>query len=115
MINLNYMNFKKEVLDSDLPVVVGCYLADDSSERMIVLLRTLSQKYDKKVKFVRLNVSEYGKLVEQYDVKSMPTLLLFHSGKEFDRIVGMMPKNALEVQLNTLLEKLYSRMVKKVK
>lgn len=115
MINLNYLNFKKEVLDSDLPVVIGCYLAGDFSERMIVLLGALSEKYDKKVKFVKLDTGEYGKLAEQYDIKSMPTLLLFHKGKEFDRIVGMMPRSALELQLNTLLERLYSKMVKKVK
>lgn len=115
MINLNYMNFKKEVLDSDLPVVIGCYLADDISERMMILLKALSKKYDKKVKFVKLNATEYGKIVEQYDVSKMPTFLFFHDGKAVDRIIGAMPKTMLEVQLNMVLEKLYSKMVKKVK
>ncbi len=112
---LNYINFKKEVLDSDAPVLVGCYVAGDSSERMMMLFEALSGKYDDKIKFVKLDAGEHGKLAQQYNVDKMPTLLLFHDGKEFDRIVGVMPDNMLELQLNTLLKKLYSKMVKKVK
>jgi len=115
MIKLNYINFKKEVLSSDTPVLVGCYFAGDTSEKMMILLETLSGKYHEKIKFVKLDASEYDKLAEQYNVDKMPTLLLFHDGKEFDRIVGVMPDNMFELQLNTLLKKLYSKMVKKVK
>lgn len=115
MLNLSYTNFKKEVLDSELPVVVGCYLTGDSSENMMLLLEALSKGYNQRVKFTKLDAREHSRLAGQYNVERAPTILFFHEGKEFDRIVGSMPKSMLELQLSMVIEKLYSRMVKKIK
>lgn len=115
MINLNYTNFKKEVIDSDVPVVVGCYMTGDASESMMLLMKAVSMKYDKKVKVAKLDANEHSQLAEQYGVRKDQTFLLFHDGKPVDKIIGGLPKSMFELQMEMMMEKLLSRMMKKNK
>jgi len=52
-----------------------------------------------KVVFAKLNVDDYTPLSEQYDVLSMPTLVVFKDGEPLDRIVGMLPIEQLRTRL----------------
>jgi thioredoxin 1 len=54
-------------------------------------LETLSQEYDGKVKFVKINVDENQDLAQKYDVMSIPTTMIFKKGERVDALVGAFP------------------------
>lgn len=100
ILSLNKDNFKKEVLESDLPVLVDFY-ADwcPPCQALHPILEEISEKYKEKIKFTRLNVGEFGKIAEEYEIYSIPTLIFFKNGKEIERIVGLISKKDLEKKL----------------
>ncbi len=55
------------------------------------------------VSFAKLNVDDYTPLSEQYDVLSMPTLVIFKDGEALDRIVGTLPLDQLRVRIQKSL------------
>jgi len=59
----------------------------------------LAQDYAGKILFGKLNVDENPKVAMQYDIMSIPTLLVFKNGKLVDRFVGAMPRQMLEPML----------------
>jgi thioredoxin 1 len=93
-------SFEQEVLKSELPVVVDFY-ADwcGPCKRMEPLLEKISQQFDGKVKVVKLNSDENQPLALKYQVRGLPTLILFRSGQEVDRKLGFQS----EPDLNRLL------------
>lgn len=56
-----------------------------------------------KVAFAKLNVDDFTPLSEQYDVLSMPTLVIFKDGKPQDRIVGALPIEQLRTRIQQAL------------
>ena len=53
--------------------------------------------------FAKLNVDDFTPLSEQYDVLSMPTLVVFKDGQPTDRIIGSMPIEQLRVRIEKAL------------
>ncbi len=49
-----------------------------------------------KTKFAKLNVDEAGEIAANQGVRGIPTLILYKNGKEVDRIVGLLPKDAIK-------------------
>lgn len=81
-------DFVKEVVDSDLPVAVYCYShACPASLRTLVVAESAAEKYAGKVKFVKVNVSGSNWVANRYVVCRVPTLMIFDSGREVERIV----------------------------
>ena len=91
---VNDANFESEVLKSSQPVLV-----DFSAEwcppcRMLApTVESVAEKYRGKAKVVKLNVDENVNSSSSYDIKGIPTLILFRDGKEAERVVGA-PSNA---------------------
>ena len=56
-----------------------------------------------KAAFAKLNVDDFTPLSEQYDVLSMPTLVIFKDGKPQDRIVGALPMDQLRTRIQQSL------------
>lgn len=56
-----------------------------------------------KAAFAKLNVDDFTPLSEQYDVLSMPTLVIFKDGKPQDRIVGALPIDQLRARIQQAL------------
>ncbi len=89
MIIFNEQNFEKEVLKSDLPVLVDfwakwcgpCLMAGP-------VIEELAKEYEGKIKFGKLNVDESPKIAEKYGILSIPTVIIFKEGKEIKRQVG---------------------------
>ena len=65
------------------------------------ITEALAAELKGKVTFAKLNVDDHTPLSEQYDVLSMPTLVIFKDGEAVDRIVGTLPLD----QLRTRIEK----------
>jgi len=97
-------NFKNEVLDSEVPVLVDFY-ADwcGPCKMMSPLVEELAAEYAGKAKVGKLNVDESGNTAQKYKVMSIPTLLIIKKGQVVDQIVGAVPKQQLINKLNAHL------------
>lgn len=60
------------------------------------ILEALSEEYEGKVTFGKLNIDDYPDAAVSLGVMSIPTLILFKDGKEVDRMIGMQGKPAFK-------------------
>lgn len=89
-------NFDGEVLKCALPTLVDFWATWCAPCHAVSpILEELSQQYDGKIKFVKLNVEESPKTCAQYGVRSIPTLILFKEGKVMGQEIGAVPKGRL--------------------
>lgn len=97
-------NFEEEVLKSDVPVLVDFY-ADwcGPCKMMTPIIDELYEDFDGKIKVGKVNTDENTDITAQYEVMSIPTLVLIKNGEEVDRIIGVRPKSELEEKMESLL------------
>ena len=100
-INLTNQNFEKEVLKSDLPVLVDFFATWCGPCKMLApVIAELAEKYAGKVKVGKVNVDEENELAMKYQISSIPTLVLFKDGKIINIKVGLSSKSEIENMLN---------------
>lgn len=88
--------FEKDVLQSDIPVLVDLWAPWCGPCRMVApILDELAGELDGKVRIVKINIDENQATPAQFGVRSIPTLLLFKDGKLAATQVGALPKNQL--------------------
>jgi len=68
------------------------------------VVEELARDYAGKILFGKLNVDENRRTAMQYQIMSIPTLLVFKNGKLVDRIIGAMPKQMLEPKITRYLK-----------
>lgn len=100
----NSANFGKDVLQSDMPVLVDFYADWCPPCQMIApSLELLADEYQGKAKIVKINIDENPELSAIYAVRNIPTLMTFKNGKLQHRSVGAMPKSQLANLINQVL------------
>ena len=95
-LKLSSENFKEEVLNSEKPVLVDFY-ADwcGPCNAMAPVIEELAKELEGKAKVGKINVDENSDIAVEYNVMSIPTLIVFKNGKEEKRLVGLRDKEEL--------------------
>ncbi len=104
MIEVNESNFKEEVLDSPIPVLVDFWAEWCVPCKMVEpIVEELEKEKSGKLKVVRINVDDNQNIAIQYGIMSIPTLMIFSNGKLVDQIVGAVPKRVIEAKIDKVL------------
>jgi thioredoxin 1 len=66
------------------------------------ILDELAAEYEGRVRFGKVNIDEHAPLAAQFNIQSIPTLLLFDKGQVTDQLVGLRSKKDLKTRLDRL-------------
>ena len=97
-------NFQAEVLEAETPVLVDFWAPWCGPCRMVApVVEEIAKERGDALKVVKLNVDENQQTAIEYDVMSIPTLILFNNGQVAKKVIGAYPKRKLEAELEPSL------------
>lgn len=88
-VHLTDDNFREEVYQSDLPVIVDVWSSTCAPcKKLEPIIMDLAKDYDGRVKVCEANPQEAPRSLGQLQIRGTPTVLCFQKGKELERVVG---------------------------
>lgn len=103
MLELNDQNFELEIQNTNIILVdfwmVGCA----PCEMMASIIEEVAEEFKGKVKVGKLNVRENPQAAQKYEIKGVPTLIIFKEGQPEERAVGLRSKEVIVEKINSLL------------
>jgi thioredoxin 1 len=103
-VKVTHSNFDAEVVQSVVPVVADFWAEWCGPCKMIApVLRELAGQYKDKIKIAKIDVDAELELAQQFNIVSIPTILVFSKGKVVKQQIGAVPRQALEKMIKEVL------------
>jgi thioredoxin 1 len=97
-------NFQAEVIESEVPVLVDFWAPWCGPCRMVApVVEEIAKERPDELKVVKLNIDENQQTAIEFNVMSIPTLILFRHGQPAKTVIGAYPKKRLEAELEPAL------------
>ena len=88
-IKLTKDNFDAEVINSNIPVLVDFWATWCGPCRMIApVIESIAEKFDGRIKVGKVNVDEEPEISLEYNIASIPTVMIFKNGEEVSKSIG---------------------------
>jgi len=101
-LHINESNFEEEVVKSQIPVLLDFGAEWCGPCRMIgPIIEEIAGELEGKVKVGKVNVDEAQNLAAQFNIMSIPTLLIFKGGEIVEQMVGAVPKDRILEKINS--------------
>ena len=104
IIHLNDENFEKEISKTNKPILVD-FWADWCApcKQISPILEEISQEKIKKIQIAKVNIDENPNTPTKYNVRGIPTLMIFNNGKLVDTKVGSIPKSLIVEWIDSVI------------
>lgn len=96
VIAVNENNFEEEVLKSDKPVILDFYATwCGPCQMMSPIIDEIAKENEGKIKVGKIDTDENSSLAEEYDIMSIPTILIVKGGEVTSRFIGVTSKDKI--------------------
>ena len=96
-IKLTKDNFDAEVINSNIPVLVDFWATWCGPCRMIApVIESIAEKFDGRIKVGKVNVDEKPEISLEYNIASIPTVMIFKNGEEVSKSIGYSDEAEIE-------------------
>lgn len=109
-------NFSREVLDSELPVLVDFWGSWCPPCKMVEpVVNELANEFAGKVKVGKLNIDQNPATRSKFEITAAPTFILFEKGKILERVIGSRSKKQLTQMFENSLASLKAKRLDRVR
>ena len=106
-VDLNAGNFKRFISQTDIPVVVDFWAPWCAPcEAMAPAYAQVAKELEPRVRFAKLDTQANQQVGGAYNIRSIPTMIVFHKGKEVDRVSGALPLAKMKQWLASVVKKI---------
>jgi len=96
-VNLGSHNFDRFISNNDLPVVVDFWAAWCGPCKMMApAFSQLASQMSSQIRFAKVNTEQAQDIAARFNIRSIPTLILFKNGKEVDRVSGALDQTGMK-------------------
>jgi thioredoxin 1 len=105
VVEVSDKNFEEEVIKSDIPTEVDFWAPWCGPCKMVTpIYDKLSEDYEGRFKFCKINVDENPDTAMKYQIMSIPMQIFFNNGQQVDSILGATPEQNIRKVVDSILQ-----------